>query len=93
MKNSALNAAIDQRAGRAASRFAHAPLNQLVDAMIDDYVSWREECVSVAVAYENWSRAARRDQALAFTAYCAGLDREERAATSYRLRAEQVART
>jgi hypothetical protein len=91
MKNSALNAAIAQRQGRAASRFPTAPLNDLVDAMIDHYVSWREECAAVALAYENWSSAARRDAALAYSAYLAALDREEHAAASYRRCAEQAA--
>ena len=90
MKKSPINAAIAQRYVRAASPSAQAPFNHLVDAMIDDYVSWREECVSVESAYENWSRAPRRDATLAFTAYLAALDREEHAAATYRRRVEQV---
>lgn len=66
--------------------------NFLVDAMIECYVSWREECVAVALAYENWGRAQRRDKTLAFSAYLASLDREEQAAASYRRFVEQIAR-
>ncbi len=54
-----------------------------VDLMIDDYVNWREACAEVASAYQRWSVAARRDEALTFSAYLAALDREERAASAY----------
>jgi hypothetical protein len=50
---------------------------------MDEYVSWREECSNVAASYARWSQASRREQALAFGAYVAALDREERAAAVY----------
>jgi hypothetical protein len=91
MKNSAISAAITQRAGRAASPVAQAALNKLVDAMIDHYVSWREECFAVALSYENWGDAERQDKKLAFSAYVAALDREEHAAATYQRLAERLA--
>jgi hypothetical protein len=56
---------------------------QIVDEMMDDYVSWREACAAVAVAYEDWKCSERRDKKLAFSVYVAALDREEQAAASY----------
>jgi hypothetical protein len=42
-----------------------ADLVSLVDALIDVYVSWREECAAVAGAYEDWSAAEPGDGKLA----------------------------
>jgi hypothetical protein len=91
MKNSAINAAAAQLAARDSSPFAQVGLNHLIDDMIDGYVSWREACAAVEMAYDNWSRAARGDGALAFTAYKAALDREEHAAAAYRSVTERIA--
>jgi hypothetical protein len=66
---------------------------QIVDVLMDDYVSWREACAAVAVAYENWGCAERRDSTLAFSVYLAALDREEQAATTYQRDVAQVAAT
>ena len=90
MKNSAMNAAAAQLAARDASPFAHVGLTHLVDDMIDGYVSWREECRAVDNSYQNWNRAERDDRELAFSAYNAALDREERAAAIYRSLAERI---
>jgi hypothetical protein len=92
MKHYTLSAAIAQRAGRTESPFEQAALNQLLDEMIDCYVSWREECEAVASSYESWGRAGRQDRQLAFSAYLAALDREERAAATYQTLAEEIAR-
>jgi hypothetical protein len=54
-----------------------------VDDAVDAYVEWREECVRVWEAYHRWMNAGRTDAALAFLAYVAALDREERAAEVY----------
>ncbi len=54
-----------------------------VDVMIDDYVSWREACAEVASSYRRWRFAKGREELLAFSAYVAALDREERAAIDY----------
>jgi hypothetical protein len=55
----------------------------MVDETIDAYVDWREECTHVWEAYSRWLNAARGDAALAFRAYVAALDREERASEVY----------
>ena len=56
---------------------------QLLDAAIDAYVDWREECVEVWDAYERWAHAPNIDAAGAFAAYGAALDREESASRAY----------
>jgi hypothetical protein len=55
----------------------------MVDEAMDAYVDWREECVRVWDAYHGWLTAVRADAALAFRAYLAALDREERASEVY----------
>ena len=58
---------------------------QLADEAIAAYVDWREECDAVRGAYTRWqSGATGPDAALAFAAYGAALDHEERAASLYR---------
>ena len=64
---------------------------EIVDEMIDDYVSWREACAAVAVSYENWRCSDRPDEKLAFSVYVAALDREEQAAAAYQRAVAQVA--
>jgi hypothetical protein len=71
-------------------RSAVAPDGQLVDALMDMYVMWREACAAVDVAYRRWSRAQPAERALAFDEYVAALNREERAAREYRVMVEQV---
>ena len=56
---------------------------RLVDEAIDAYVDWREERASVWDAYFRWTSAEVADSRLAFSAYRAALDREERAAHVY----------
>jgi hypothetical protein len=60
-----------------------SPPRRMVDETIDAYVDWREECTHVWEAYSRWLSAARGDAALAFRAYVAALDREERASEVY----------
>jgi hypothetical protein len=57
--------------------------NRAVDEVMDAYVNWRQECIRVSEAYQRWRTAVRADAALAFHAYLAALDREERAAEVY----------
>ena len=57
--------------------------SRLGDALIDLYVEWREECLSVHSAYERWRSAPRDDSPAAFAAYNAALDREERAGAKF----------
>lgn len=56
---------------------------RLVDEAVDAYVDWREERASVWDAYARWASAPVADCPLAFSAYGAALDREERAAHVY----------
>ena len=56
---------------------------RLVDEAVDAYVDWREERASVWDAYARWASAPVADCRLAFSAYRAALDREERAAHVY----------
>jgi hypothetical protein len=52
-----------------------------VDAFVERYVAWREECAAVETAYQQWthSHSERLGRELAFVAYRAALDREEKA--------------
>jgi hypothetical protein len=56
---------------------------RLVDEAIDAYVDWAEERATVWDAYAWWTSAPVPDAPLAFSAYRAALDREERAAHVY----------
>jgi hypothetical protein len=59
------------------------------NALIDEYVAWREAEADVRVAYERWDPSDLRARELVFTSYLAALEREEHAALRY---AEQVDR-
>ena len=61
-----------------------APMSQLIDEVMDGYVTWREESAAVESAYHSWRSAGRDEEAVAFDDYFAALDREERAASEYR---------
>jgi hypothetical protein len=56
---------------------------RLVDEAVDAYVDWSEERATVWDAYARWTSAPPPDSRLAFSAYRAALDREERAAHVY----------
>jgi hypothetical protein len=60
----------------------------VIDKAMDAYVEWREESAQVESAYRRWTSAAPSDAALAFAAYVAALDREDRASICF----EQVVR-
>jgi hypothetical protein len=63
---------------------------RLADAVVDGYVSWREESAAAAAAYQRWRCAASHERGLAYDAYVVALDREEYAASAYRRVIEQV---
>jgi hypothetical protein len=63
---------------------------RVVDELLERYVCWREECITVKQSYEGWSAADRGEGALAYAAYVAALDREEHAARSYAHHLERV---
>jgi hypothetical protein len=63
----------------------------LVHAHIESCLEWREECDHLHGAYRRWAVAAALDRDLAFHAYRAALDREEKAALVVQQRmAEEV---
>lgn len=53
----------------------------VAEAAVAAYSQWREECA--AVGSTRWASASAVDEPLAFDAYNAALDREQRAATLY----------
>ena len=63
-----------------------------IDELLEGYVSWRETCGMVWRAYERWIGSDRRERALAYAAYLAALDGEERAARTYAHHTARVAR-
>jgi hypothetical protein len=68
------------------------PISKLIDAVMDGYVTWREQSMAVQSAYREWLGAPTGWRELAFADYCEALDREERAASDYqRLLAEAQA--
>jgi hypothetical protein len=56
---------------------------ELLDEAVHAYVDWREESTEVRDAYEQWRRTPAADAPFAFSAYCAAVDREERASHVY----------
>jgi hypothetical protein len=76
---------LKRSSGCAASR------TEFIDAVMDGYVTWREESLAVTASYQNWTSAARGERANAFAAYVTALDREEHAACAYRRVIEQAA--
>jgi hypothetical protein len=63
-----------------------------IDALLECYVSWREECRGVRRAYQEWAVADRRQRELAYAGYVAALDREEQAARAYAVQIYRVTR-
>jgi hypothetical protein len=56
---------------------------RLVNAAMDAYLDWRDECASVSSAYRCWADAGEADAAEAWLAYEIALDREEGASARY----------
>ena len=61
-----------------------SPISDLIDAVMDGYVNWREQSAAVEAAYHTWRGASADQRTVAFDDYFAALDREERAASEYR---------
>jgi hypothetical protein len=59
-------------------------MSDLIDSVMDGYVTWREESAAVEAAYRSWRGAGDGERASAFDDYFAALDREEHAASEYR---------
>src|SRR5918996_3571835 len=56
---------------------------ELIDALMEAYVEWREECATLRRAYERWLSFPTWERELAFAAYTAALDREQQASIVY----------
>jgi hypothetical protein len=56
---------------------------QLIDAVMDGYVGWREASAAANSAYQGWREAVGAQRAEAFELYQLALDDEERAAVEY----------
>ncbi len=63
---------------------------ELTHAIAAGYARWRRETQAVAVRYRTWAAAPRGQRALAYAAYEAALQQEERAASAYRDLVEHV---
>ena len=61
---------------------AVAPLGTSCEPL-EYYVSWREECHAVRLAYQRWVDSTRCEARLAYAGFVAALDREEHAARAY----------
>jgi len=67
-----------------------APNSELIDAVMDAYIEWREESAEVTAAYRSFSGAPAPERTLAYDNYIAAVDREELAANVYMRLIEQV---
>jgi hypothetical protein len=63
-----------------------------IGEMLERYISWREECYAVRMAYQQWAGSGRRERRLAYAGYLAALDREEQAARTYAGHVDRVRR-
>lgn len=77
---------------KAVARRKTALRDLAVDVLLDDYVSWREECAAVWLAYQRWTDAGNARRVRAYAEYAAALDREELAARVYAQRLRLVRR-
>ena len=59
------------------------------DELLECYLSWREECHAVRLAYQRWVDSAQAEGRLGYVGYVAALDREEQAARIYADRTER----
>jgi hypothetical protein len=60
--------------------------------LLERYISWREQCEAVQLAYRQWDQCEEWDHGerrLTYASYIAALDREENSARAY---AEQLER-
>ena len=55
----------------------------MIDELLERYISWREECQAVRLAYQSWAQSGRWERRLTYAGYLAALDREEQAARIY----------
>jgi hypothetical protein len=55
----------------------------MIDEAVRAYIDWRDQSEVVWDAYDHWASRAHPDNALAFGAYRAALEREEHACRVY----------
>ena len=55
----------------------------VVDPLMEFYCDWREQCLEVHAAYEQFTAASPAERSFAFAAYEAALDREQAASEAY----------
>jgi hypothetical protein len=67
-----------------------AAKSKLIDAVMDIYITWREQAAAVESAYRAWTSAAAHERASAYASYAQALDCEELAANEYRRMIEQA---
>ena len=72
------------------SKSKTAPSVELLDALMESYVTWREESAAVNASYHCWKLATLDERGAAFGDYLSALDREEDAALQYRRLVERV---
>lgn len=65
------------------TRQSRSRRSALIDELMDRYVEWREQCVTLKGAYEHWLSRPTSERRLAFEAYKAALDLEEHASLVY----------
>ena len=65
-------------------------LQRAIDEMLERYISWREACAAVRMAYQQWADSDWRRRGLAYAGYLTALDREEWAARTYADHVERV---
>jgi hypothetical protein len=63
-----------------------------VDELLAAYIAWREECQKVRTAYARLAVRDREERGVAYAAYFAALDREERAGHAYARHIGRVSR-
>lgn len=63
----------------------------LEDEFVECYGRWRQERTDVHLSYDRWRDAEPDVERVAYAAYVAALDREERAADVYRECAHRIA--
>jgi uncharacterized protein (DUF305 family) len=73
------------------SQPTRAEVRELADAIMDSYVSWRQESAWVLTTYERWGQAAAGKRDAAYGAYLGALEREELAAAEYRRMIDRAA--
>jgi hypothetical protein len=67
------------------------PHDHPLAAFVESYVDWREESAALEDAYQRWAGSADPEREMAFSAYHAALDREEKAAAVYGSAARKIA--